>query len=101
MKPCPFCGTPSDGLHIALLRVVCSTCGASGPVGGDPCLTWDVRIRTRGTVRVIEDLEEREISEMLRQLGSTLLLDDEIRVDGSIESIHMALDRIFHRKCEQ
>lgn len=87
MRDCPFCGADESELTVDLVRVVCGDCGASGPVSGDPEAAWEVRT---------EDDFDYSIQSMFRLVYA----DDEtpaIELDGSVESVTRALDRVFLR----
>ncbi len=102
MRECPFCGAIEPALQIALIRVVCLGCGASGPMAQDAEAAWDVRY---------SDFEEAEKAaeetEFMGQLASafhksrvtTPIMSgfSVLRLDGSAESVRSALHEIFGR----
>lgn len=51
LLPCPFCGTPKDGLFLTdghIQVVCCRGCGAEGPLGDGP--NWNTRAGVTLTV---------------------------------------------------
>lgn len=103
MKCCPFCGAHGPAIQLSLLRMVCMDCGASGPISDDPEAAWELRTQVKKPQGPQVDSEDDDFGFLMKiedrfqdfEYIEQCMQGNHIRVDGSLESVRIALALIF------
>lgn len=100
MKCCPFCGAYGEAVQPSLLRMVCMDCGASGPISDDPEAAWELRTQVKRNSANQDDVGIGFLMKVEDRFQDFEYIDqclqgNQIRMDGSVESVRAALAKIF------